>query len=508
MLDNVLIAFQDVFTVQNIILIIFGTLMGITIGALPGLSVNMGIAVLFPVTFAFKGVGGILMLLGVYCGAIYGGSISAILLKTPGTPASAATTLDGYPMAVEKKQPGRALGISTFASVFAGMFSCVMLIVFAPMLAKVATSFSAPDYFALAFFGISVITSVSTGSMIKGVMGGVLGLLIATIGMDPMVGRIRFTFDSTYMLGGISFVPVLIGLFAFSQALKTIEDTYGKKDEKHSSKIKKVFPTGSDFKRIFPTVLRSSVIGTFIGCIPGTGGDIGAFISYNEAKRWSKHKDEFGTGVPEGVAAPEAGNNSVSGGAMIPMLTLGIPGDGATAILLGAFMVQNIQPGPMLFTQNAHQVYGIFMGLLLANILMAVFGFSGIRLFAKVINVPKKMLIPIIIVLCCVGAYSINHMMIDVCVMAFFGILGYFMNRLQFSMSAVVIGMILGNMAESNLRRSMVMYGGDTSVFFTRPISCIFIIITVITLISPVLFPLVKKTFRKIKSGKGGTDNA
>ena len=358
----------------NFVCLIFGVGVGIMFGAMPGLSVNMGLALLLPLAFAFKGMAGILMLLGIYCGAIYGGSISAILLKTPGTPASVATTLDGYPMAVELRQPGRALGLSTTASAFGGIFSTICLIICAPLLAKISLQFSKPEYFALAVFGLSIITSVSSGNVLKGIMGGIIGLFLATVGIDAMSGAIRFTLDTTYLLGGVSFIPILIGVFALAQMLQSVEDCWQKSQLKQHVTIHKVLPSMADLKRCFVTMLRSSAIGTFIGCIPGTGGDIASFVSYDQAKRWSKHSENFGHGEPEGVAAPEAGNNAVSGGAFIPVLTLGIPGDGATAIMMGALMVQGLQPGPLLFIEKAPDVYAIFIGLLLANIIMACMG--------------------------------------------------------------------------------------------------------------------------------------
>lgn len=495
--EAIVAAFGNVLTPVNLIGLVFGVGVGIVVGALPGLSVNMGIALLFPLTFSFQGIGGILMLLGVYCGAIYGGSISAILLKTPGTPASAATTIDGYPMATKYGQPGRALGLSTFGSTFGGIFSAVCLMIFSPLLASVALQFSKPEYFALAMFGISIITSVSSGSVLKGLMGGLVGLIIATIGIDAMSGKVRMTFGTTYLLGGLSFVPVLIGLFAFSQVLTSIEESYGEEYVKHDIKIKRVFPTLADLKEVMVTVIRSSFIGTFIGCVPGTGGDIASFISYDQAKRWSKHKEKFGDGAPEGICAPEAGNNAVSGGAMIPMLTLGIPGDGATAIMLGALMVQGMQPGPLLFENQAPQVYTIFLGLLAANFFMGLFGFSLIRVFVQVINVPKKYLMPLIFVMTFVGSYAYNNSITDVFVMVGFGFLGYFLNKLEFSMSAIVIGIILGSLAEANFRGALMMSDGSMMIFLTHPICAIFLLIALISLLSPVLGPVVRKLRKK-----------
>lgn len=492
-MGNLIEALNLVFQPINVIGLIFGTGVGILIGALPGLSVNMGIALLFPLTFAFNGIGGILMLMGIYCGAIYGGSISAILLNTPGTPASAATTIDGYPLAIKHNQPGRALGLSTTASLFGGIFSAITLMLVAPQLAKVALKFSKPEFFALAIFGISIITSLSSGSVIKGVLGGLLGLFLSTIGIDAMSGMIRFTFGTTYLLGGISFIPILIGLFAFSQALLTIEESFGKQQEKKVVTIDRSLPTFKDMKTVFMTLIRSSFIGTFIGCVPGTGGDIASFIAYDQAKKWSKHKADFGNGAVEGICAPEAGNNSVSGGAFIPMLTLGIPGDGATAIMLGALMVQGIQPGPLLFKEQLPVVYSLFIGLLTANIIMGLFGFSLIKLFVKVINVPAKILIPLIFTLTFVGAYAYNNSMVDIFIMVGFGILGYFLNKLEFSMSAIIIGIILGKLAEANFRGALIMSDGNPMVFVTNPICFTLLIIAFLSLFTPVLGPMLKK---------------
>ncbi|WP_134497436.1 tripartite tricarboxylate transporter permease [Microvirga pakistanensis] len=505
-MTEVLEAAGIVFSYQTLFLITVGTLAGIIIGALPGLTVNMGIALLMPLTFTFEGMAGVLMLLGVYCGAIYGGSITAILINTPGTPASAATCLDGYPMAL-KGQAGRALGLSTASSMFGGLFSTVALIIVAPQLAKVATGLSAPEYFALAVFGISIITSVSSHSLIKGLIGGCIGLGIATVGLDPMTAGMRFTFDSLYLMGGISFVPVLVGLFAFSQALFSIEENWGENlhgvSRSVSVKITRLLPTWIDLRRVLPTYLRSSVIGTIIGAIPGTGGDIASYVSYTEAKRWSKHPEEFGHGSIEGVSAPEAGANAVAGGAMVPLMTLGIPGDGATAIMMGAFMVQGLSLGPLLFTEHPVEVNTIFIGLFVANVLMGILGFAGIRAFTRIMVVPRKVLVPIILVLCAIGSYSVNHTMTDVFVMSIAGFLGYIMIKLGFSMSPIVIGIILGPMAETNLRRALTMSDGDFSIFLTRPICLTFLIIAAVTLFLPIVGPKFS-AWRRAKAASAG----
>ena len=500
-MDAIVAAFANVLTPINLGGLIFGVAVGIVIGALPGLSVNMGIALLFPLTFSFQGIGGILMLLGIYCGAIYGGSISAILLKTPGTPASAATTLDGYPMAVKYGQPGRALGLSTFSSTFGGMFSAICLMVFSPMLAAVALQFSKPEYFALAVFGISIITSVSSGSVLKGLMGGLIGLIIATIGIDAMSGQIRMTFGTTYLLGGLSFVPILIGLFAFSQVLTSIEESYNETYVKHDINIKRVFPTMSDLKECIVTVLRSSVIGTFVGCIPGTGGDISSFISYNEAKRWSKHKEKFGDGAPEGICAPEAGNNAVSGGAMIPMLTLGIPGSAPAALFLSAMILHGVRPGPTLFTEHAETVYTMIIGFAVINLLMYFVGMFYCKAGSMILKIPKAILATSIVVLAVVGTFATNKNMFDVWVMFASGVIGYIMIRNDFPIAPIALSLLLGSNMEKAWSVTKTLYEGELYMIFTRPLAAILALLT----IASFAFPIIKM-WRKRKAAAAKTE--
>ncbi|WP_303963313.1 tripartite tricarboxylate transporter permease [Succinatimonas hippei] len=495
-MDAVLEAVAILATFENVGLLLAGTAVGIFIGAMPGLSVNMGLALLFPITFSVGGMSGIVMLLGIYCGAIYGGSITAILLRTPGTPASAATTLDGYPMAITNGQPGRALSISTMASTFGGVFSTICLILFAPVLAKVALQFSKPEYFALAIFGISMITSVSSGSILKGLISCLIGLFIATIGLDAMSGLERFTLGTLYLSGGVSFMPILIGLFALTQVFVNVEDAYKNKQIKQTIKIDNVLPTWADFKLTLTTLLRSSCIGTFIGCVPGTGGDISSWISYDQAKRWAKDKSQFGKGDPRGIAASESGNNSIVGGAFIPVLTLGIPGDGATAIILGALMVHGMQPGPLLFVDHAPDVYAIFIGMMAANIVMGMMGFSLIRLFVKVVNIPRVILLPIITIMAVIGTYSYNNSMNDVLIMFAAGIVGYFMNKIGMGVPGVIIGIILGSLAEQNFTGSLMMSDGSLAIFATNPICAVFLVLSVISLLSPLYKGILGKMLK------------
>ncbi len=475
LLQGIMIIFQP----SMIAIIALGVIGGMIIGSLPGLTATMGVALLVPLTFGMNPVSGLVMLLGIYCGAIYGGSVSAILIRTPGTPAAAATVIEGY-MLAKKGLAGKALGMSTIASFCGGMVSALALTFISPQLAKVALSFGPPEYFALALFGLSIISSISGDNVIKGLIAGFFGLLLATIGLDPITGYPRFTFDSTNLLSGISFIPVLIGLFAVSEALTTTENIAGQKDIDFD--VAGALPTWSEIKGCLKTIIKGSFLGTFIGIIPGAGADIAAFVSYGEWKRSSKDAAQAGTGVLSGVAAPESANNGVTGGALVPLLTLGVPGDAVAAVLLGALMLQGLRPGPMLFKDNAEVVFALFVGLMVANVFMLIFGLFGIRFFARVITVPKQILTPIIFILCIVGSYAINNNMFDVVVMMIFGIIGYIMQKFKFPISPIVLALILGPMAEGELRRSLVISQGSYSIFFSRPICLLFFALTIISI--------------------------
>ncbi|WP_425023839.1 tripartite tricarboxylate transporter permease [Planococcus ruber] len=489
-LDLLLEGLTGVFQLNVLLILLMGIIAGITIGSLPGLTATMGVALILPVTFGMEPVTGILLLIGVYFGAVYGGSITAILINTPGTPSSAATAIDGYAMS-KKGLAHKALTVSTVSSAIGGILSVIVLIFIAPQLATFALKFSAPETFALAVFGISIISSIAGKSMVKGLIAGFIGLLIATIGIDPIGGFPRFTFDNVNLSSGINLIPVMIGLFAASEAFRAMGSIFSTR--KLTIVVEKVKLKWIEFKILIGTILRSGAIGTFIGMIPGAGGDIAAFVAYNEAKRFSKNKDGFGKGEMKGVAAPEAANNGVTGGAMIPLLTLGIPGDAVTAVLLGALMVQGIQPGPMLFENNGPIVYTLFVGMLVANLMILIVGLFGIRLFTKILLVPTTVLTPIILVLCVVGAYSLGNNYFDVLVMLISGIAGYFLMRYGFPASPIILGIILGPLMESNFRRALVMSQGSFDIFITRPITVVLLILAVITLFSPLLTRKVKK---------------
>ncbi len=474
--------FANVFESYTFIYIVVGVAAGIGIGCLPGLTATMGVALVLPLTFGMDATPGILLLLGVYVGAIYGGSISAILIRTPGTPAAAATILDGYEFA-KRGEAGRALGISTVSSFVGGILSCVVLTLLSPQLAKIALRFSSPEFFMLAVFGLCVIASISGSSLAKGVLCGTLGIALASIGIDSITSHMRFTYGSTNLLSGISYIPVMIGLFAMSQAFESVETIYQKSEE--SKKITSVLPHRSDLNLIARLAPLFGLTGTIIGIIPGAGADIGAFVAYGQARNISKHPEKFGTGIPEGVIAPESANNGVTGGALIPMLTLGVPGDAVAAIMIGALTIQGLQPGPLLFKDHSALVYSVFLGMFVANCVMCVLGLSCIRIFVKVLSIPKAILVPAIFLLCVVGSYAMANNFFDVGVMLLFGIIGYFLNKVEISASPAVLGLILGPMAESHFRRALLMARGRYSTFFSTPITWIFLALIVISLAVP-----------------------
>jgi putative tricarboxylic transport membrane protein len=478
LLDGLVMAFSpSVFP-----LLLFGVLGGIILGALPGLTATMGVALLLPFTFGMEPTPALVMLIGVYIGGIYGGSIAAILLKTPGTPASAATVLDGHSMAL-KGEAARALSIAAVASFIGGLISTIILIAIAPLLASFALRFNAPEYFALAVFGLTIIASISSKSILKGLLAGSIGLLIAMVGLDPINSVPRFTFDVLDLYSGINVIPVLIGLFALSEALGQIEKLFDKKDDLNKNFSYKLL-SRQDVKTLLPTAIKSGLIGTSIGSVPGAGADISAFVCYNEAKRVAKNPDEFGKGSIHGLAAAEAGNNGVTGGSLVPLLTLGVPGDAVAAVLLGALIVQGLTPGPLLFSQNPEVVYGVFSSMLVANVVMLLIGLFGIRFFCRIIEVPKILMIPMIIFLSVIGAYAINNSMFDIGIALTFGVLGYLFTKLDIPLSPILLAIILGPMAETNLRKSLLMYEGSWSFLYERPIAAAFILFAIFSVYS------------------------
>ncbi len=496
-MENLLLGLTNVLSLTNLLAIAVGTAMGLFVGAMPGLSATMAIAILLPVTFGMEPATGLSMLASLYMGAMYGGSIAAILIRTPGTPAAAATVMDGYPMA-QKGQAGKALGVSLVASLIGGVLSSIALLTIAPLLGNLAVQFGPVELFAVAVLGITMIGSLSQGSAIRGILSGALGLLLAMVGMSPITGTPRFTFGNMNLFSGISYTVALIGLFSIPQAIKLIE-----KDEqvaKAISSIKdKMLPSWKELKSLMPTILRSSVIGIFTGIIPGTGGDTACWFGYNEAKRFSKDKDKFGTGIPEGVAASEAANNAVVGGALIPTITLGIPGSSATAILMGGLMVHGIMPGPTLMTEHADITYTLIWAVLLSNIFMFVEGLLFTRASITVTRVKNKVLAPVIVILCVIGSFAINNSIFDVFMMFAFGILGYLMEKIDMPTAPMVVGLILGNMLDTSLFQSLAISHGSWAIFVTNPISVVLLSISLFSILqaTPLFGYIRKKVFGK-----------
>lgn len=473
-----------------------GVLVGIIFGAPPGLTATMTIAVFIPFTFGMDPVISFAFLLGLYTGAVYGGSISAILINIPGTPSAIATSLDGYPMC-QQGRAGEAIGISTVSSALGGFFSVIVLCVAAPLIAGLAIKFSAEEYVGITLIGLSIIAIISPGSTVKGLIGGVLGLILGTVGVDSISNYPRMLFGQAELIDGISVIPVMIGVYGLAEMFTQISGANNKKIV--TQKLTKIVPSLKDIKRLMPTIFRSSIIGTFIGSIPAAGGSIASLVAYGQEKKFSKNRHLLGTGIIDGVAAPEAANNASTGGALIPMMTLGIPGDPMTAVLMGGLIIQGLRPGPILFQQQMPFVSSIFISLLLSVVFMLVIGLAGAKVFSRLITVRKNYLIPAILIFCLIGSFAINNSLFDVGTLIIAGLAGFALKQAQFSVAPIILGMILGPLFESNLRRSLMLSRGDWSTFFTRPFSLFFLIVVFIILAGPILLVLIKKTISIFK---------
>ncbi|GEN23038.1 C4-dicarboxylate ABC transporter permease [Halomonas cupida] len=479
MISGYLDGLEMVMQLGTLLAIAAGTLLGIIMGALPGLTSAMAIALLLPVTFGMPPVMGIGMMLGALCGAGASGSIPAILLNIPGTPSSVATTFDGFPMA-QKGEAGRALGLAIVASFFGGVASMVILSLLAPPIAEFALRFGAAEYFSLSIFGLVIIASVAGKSLLKGLIAGLIGFFASTIGTDPITGVDRFTFGQLSLLTGINLLPALIGLFAVAQVLKdAFEYDPHQRVQGNTPRIDIARPRFAETLRHWKAVVAGVASGSIVGPVPGAGGSIASLVAYDQTRRFSRSPEKFGTGHAPGIISVESANNALLGGALIPTLALGIPGEAATAVLLGGLMIQGITPGPLLFDGQSGTVYGIFIAYLVANVFMLLIMCLGIKLFIRVLMVPRKQLLAAILVFCFIGVYGVDGDVFNLYLMLGFGILGYFLNRYQFGTAPVILGLILGPIAESNLRRGLQAFEGDWTPFFTRPISVTFLVIAV-----------------------------
>lgn len=470
---------------QLLLVLLVSTLGGVVIGALPGLNATNGAALLLPFTLSMEAIPAIASLVAIYCSATFAGAITAILINTPGTPASATTCLDGYPLA-QRGEAGRALGLAVVSSTIGGVLSVICLMIAAPLLARMAYQFTPPEYFALTLFGMSMLASIGEGSPLKNLISGTFGVFLALVGVDMLTSVERFTFGSHDLYDGIGFVPVMIGIFGISELIVQAS-SLDKRKERVSMKAVQL-PTRDDYRQVWKTILRSSGIGVFIGILPAEGATVASMIGYNEAKRWSKTPEQFGKGAIEGIAGSEAANNAATGGAMVPTLALGIPGSATAAVILAGLMVHGIRPGPSMFTEQANFAYTIFWSMMLVNLLFLVVGLTGAKIFARITLIPTQVLWPCVFMVSIVGAYALDQSMFDVWIVLISGIIGFFMRRYGFSVVPLAIGLILGEMLEQRLGQSMVMLDEKWWLMFTRPLALFFFCLTIAALFGPVLW--------------------
>lgn len=488
----ILTGILSVLTLKALALILGGTVIGIIIGAIPGLTVTMGVALFLPITFTMAPVDGLSLLMGLYIGGTSGGLISAILLKIPGTPASIATTFDGAPMAA-RGEAGKALGVGIVYSFLGGVFSLLVLFFISPQLADIALEFGPYEYFSIALFSLTLVAGLSDGSLVRGLVSAMLGMSFGFVGMAPITAFPRFTLGFSELDAGISLLPALIGLFAVAQILETAESRKRYEPVKAMDyKIKGFGLSMQELKGQTINFFRSSIIGTLIGILPGLGGAVCNLMAYGAAKKQSKYPEKFGTGIIDGIVASESSNNASTGGALVPLLTLGIPGDNTTAIILAGFMIHGITPGPLLFESDGVLVYGIFTALVISNIFMIATLFGGMRYFVRILSVPTHILLPIIMGLCVIGSYGLNNRLFDVWTMLFFGLLGWIMKKASLPTTPLLLGFILGPVIEVNLRRGLMKSRGDLTPFLTEPISG-FILAATVLVIAYTLYSEVKK---------------
>lgn len=499
-MENIITGLIAVMTIEHLLLICIGILLGMIFGAIPGLTPVLGMTLCLPLSFSMNPIAAMLFLLGIYCGGGFGGSITAILIGTPGTAQAAATLLDGFPLA-KKGKAYKVLMMALTASCIGGLISAISLLVFAPIIAQVAMKFGPPEYFVMAVFGLTIIAAISADSIAKGIFMGCFGFLLAMVGIDNISGVFRFTFGSVYLYNGFSFVSILMGVFAMSKVLTGIFEHFYKPEKNTLTQEKEVISlesndnlSGKEIRKNLKTILKGSGIGVLIGAIPAAGAEIASFMSYNEAKRSSKDPESFGKGNMVGVAAAESANNAVTGSALIPMLTVGIPGSGGAAALMGALTIQGLAPGPLLFRDYAFEMYAIMVGLLIINIIMYFEGRLLMKYFAKVTKVPNEFIIAALIFLCAAGTYAVGRNIFNIYVLVGAGIIFYIFKRFGYPVMPIVLGLILGSVAEDNLRRSLVISKGAWSIFVTRPICIVFILLTVV-----VVFGVIRQN-KKVKA--------
>lgn len=475
---------------HNLLYAFVGVLIGTAVGVLPGIGPMSGVALLLPVTSSLTSglppehaaASAIILLAGVYYGAMYGGSTTSILLNTPGESSSVVTTLDGYQLA-RQGRAGSALSIAAIGSFVAGLFALIALVFLAQPLSNVALSFGPAEYFSLMVLGLCAVSGLGGKSMTKALMMTVFGLLLATIGIDSVSGVARFTFDQPDLYQGLEFLTIAVGLFALGEVNKTIMEDSG--EMQHIIRVGRVMPTRQDLRESAGPIARGSILGFFIGVLPGAGATLASFFSYIMEKKLSKHPQRFGTGAIAGVAGPESANNGASGGAMVPLLTLGIPGSGTTAILMGALLMYNVQPGPLLFSDHPQVAWGLIASMFIGNVMLLLLNMPLVKIFAKIIETPRQYLLPMIIAISVFGVYAVQASTFDLIVLLICGIAGYYLAKHDFPLAPLVLGLVLGPMLENNMRRALTTSNGDFLIFIHKPISAIFLTIAVLWLIIP-----------------------
>jgi len=492
-LNQLLFGFSVALQPMNLIYCFFGVLVGTLIGVLPGVGPAAALSLLLPVTFHVPPVSTIILLAGITYGAMYGGSTTSILVNIPGEAASVVTCLDGYQMA-RKGRAGPALGIAAFGSFIAGTITVFILVFLAPTLANAALKFGPPEYFTLMVLGLSIMVYLARGSIINALIMVCFGLILGTIGLDPMVGVPRFVYRMNTLMDGVGLVQVVIGLFGVSEVLINVERSF-KQEEIFETKIKGLLPNREDWRRSIGPIGRGSILGFFLGIIPGMSVVIPTFVSYVIEKKLSKHPEKFGTGMIEGVAGPEAANNAASTGTLVPMLSLGIPTGASTALLLGALMIHGIRPGPLLIQDAPEIFWGVVASLYVGNVMLLVLNLPLIGLWVKILKIPYHFLFSLILLLCIVGSYITNNNPYDVIIMVVFGLVGYLMKKFDYEAAPRVLALVLGPQIETALRRSLVISDGGFAIFFTRPISASFLIVALLVLLSPLV--LRKKRLRE-----------
>jgi putative tricarboxylic transport membrane protein len=478
---GLLSGFQVVLQPANFLYCFIGVFIGTLIGVLPGIGPIGAMSILLPTTFGVSPVSAIIMLAGIYYGAMYGGSTTSILVNIPGESASVVTCLDGYQMA-RQGRAGPALGISAFGSFIGGTFSIIALMFMAAPLAKVALRFGPPEYFSLMCLCLTILVYLAKGSVVKAVIMGLFGLLLSTVGLDLTTGKPRFAYGSPTLYDGIGIVPLVMGLFGISEVLSNIESTLERSIFK--SKIKNLLPDLEDWKKSSWPIARGSILGFLLGILPGGGSITSSFVSYTVEKKFSKHPEEFGKGAIEGVAGPETANNAAAGGAFIPLLILGIPPNAVMAVLLGALIIQGVAPGPTLISDHPDIFWGVIASMYVGNVMLLLLNLPLISIWVKVLKVPYGILMPLILLFCLIGSFSLSNNIYDVVIMVIFGIVGYILRKFEYEEAPLVLAFILGPIMETAFRRSLIMSDGEFSIFWTRPISALALAVAVLLFIS------------------------